>query len=75
MSDPNRPTAEHAELIDAHISPPKAGARVLALTHGNVLVPVEWKRDSIFYFDAWCAYPRAPASVKKRQISRFMTNY
>lgn len=68
----NRPTAPSVELIDAHIEQPRAGSRVLALQHGNVLVPMEWKSDSIQHFDAWCHYPKVPASVKARQAARFV---
>lgn len=71
MSEPLRPTAQQVELIDAHIEPPRPGMRVLALTHGNVLVPCEWKSDSLQHFDAWCPYPRRPGSVKDRQLARF----
>ncbi len=72
MSDPNIPTAQTVELIDAHIQPPPTGMRVQALTRGNILVSVVWTEDSINTFDAWMYHPKVPQSVKERQAKRLL---
>ena len=66
MNDFDRPTSKFVELIDARISTPPDGTRILALTKGNVLVPAIWQSDSLQYFDAWMFYPKVPISVKER---------
>lgn len=68
--EPDRPTLPRVELIDAHLTPPPNGARVLALNRGGVLVHAVWTSDALKYFDAWAAYPKVPASVKAIQAAR-----
>lgn len=62
---------ETVELIDAVTNPPVVGSRVLALTIGGALVPHEWGTQSLRFYEAWCAYPKVPASVKERLVSRY----
>jgi hypothetical protein len=52
------------EMIDVEKYQPLQGERVLALSPGGTLIPCDW--DSDVRFEAWCPYPRVPASVKKR---------
>lgn len=71
MSDPLRPTAPLVELKDCDIERPTPGSNVLALQHGGKLVEVVWTRTSHLQYDAWCRYPKTPASVKIKQLARF----
>lgn len=72
MSDPNIPTAQTVELIDAFLQSPPVGMRVLALTRGNILVSAVWNSDSINTFDAWMYHPKVPQTVKDRQAERWI---
>jgi hypothetical protein len=71
MSEPERPTVEKSEMVNAHVRQPLSGSRVLALNHGGALMAVIWSSTSIQYFDAWCCYPKVPKCVKKIQSDRF----
>ncbi len=55
-----------SELIDAHVRTPEPGTPVLGLTIGGTLVPTVWSSTSLLGFEAWCDYPKVPASVKER---------
>lgn len=68
----NLATARNVHLTDAHTTPPAIGKAYLALTHGGKLCEVIWKSDSLLYFDAVAEYPQIPASVKRRQMERYM---
>lgn len=67
MSDPIRPTHQHAELKDAEIQPPPFGKKVLALNKAGVLCFTVVDHNFNMQFDAWSEYPKVPASVKLRQ--------
>lgn len=72
MADHNRPTLTAVQMKNAHVEPPLAGQRVWALTHGNKVVEVEWKTDSIRYFDAWYPYVKVPQEIKDLQTARML---
>jgi hypothetical protein len=70
MSDPDRITRPQVELIATTDEQPTPGMRVLALNHGGCLIPAVWTSQSHLDFDAWCAYPKIPRTVKERQLAR-----
>ncbi len=65
------PTVNASVLINAHTNPPRIGSKVLALTHGGVLVTAVWCNNSINQFDAWSYCPKIPQEVKNLQAERF----
>lgn len=71
MGDPLRPVAPVVELINARITPPAFGSRVLALSKGGVLVPTVWTSSSSFHFIGWCAYPKIPQDVKDMMMEQY----
>jgi len=71
MADPKRVVEPAAQLVDSKIAPPSYGQKVLALTIGGVLVPTTWTREGEDFFEAWCAYPSIPATVKERMNSKY----
>ena len=71
MSEPERPTVEKSEMVNAHVRQPSPGSRVWALNHGGSLVQEVWSSNSIKYFDAWAYYMKVPADVKAIQAARF----
>ncbi len=70
MSEPNRPTVRQAEMIDAHITPPRNGQLVWALGRGGVIAQTTWNDESINFFEAWYEFLKVPETVKER-----MRNY
>jgi hypothetical protein len=72
MSEPNRPAVAATEMINAHITPPRLGQEVFALTRGSVVVRMTWARDSINFYDAWYPFLKVPADVKKLQTDRYL---
>lgn len=66
-----RQTAQQAELINAHVTLPPNGSKVLALTRMGVLVACEWNSRTIQWADAWCKYPSVPDDVREIQASRY----
>lgn len=70
MSEPNRPTVRQAEMVDAHIAPPRVGQRVWALGRGGCVVQTVWNNESINFFEAWYEFLKIPATVKERMSDR-----
>lgn len=71
MCPQTRPTEHQVTLIDIQDEVPLAGQDVLALTNGGVLIKLVWQQNCISYVDAWCRYPKAPESVKRRISQRY----
>jgi hypothetical protein len=72
MSEPNRPTAAHCELLDVDDHPPSSGQVILALGLGGKLVETVWTSKSHEFFYAWMPYPKVPLTVKKKLYERYM---
>jgi hypothetical protein len=67
----HRKVAPQAEWIDSDLNPPTSGARVLALTLGGVLVPVDWSSANAADFVAWCPFPKIPKPIKDKLFKKF----
>lgn len=66
-----RQVANSSTLINAHMSPPPNGSRVMALNRTGVLIHTIWTSKSIQTLDAWSAYPSVPEDVRELQSSRY----
>jgi hypothetical protein len=74
MADPHRITKSLVELIDLAVQHPSAGADVLALTIGGILVQTTWKPSNARHYEAWAYKPKIPTTVKERMTSRYVRN-